>query len=368
MEKTKKRDMNFELLRIISMLLIIASHYILYSGILDELETFTFNYVFLDIIRALTRISVNLYVLITGYYMIKSKIKVKKAVNLWVITVFYSVLMLGISILVGLKPGVKDIIKSFVPVSSGIYWFVTAYLGLYVLTPFINKLLRELSKKQYQILILILFFLIVVVKTVFNHNKWFEPTNGSSIVWLIYLYMIGAYIRLHFNKKVNKKICFIVPIIIAVIIAGIRVVSIKILGKGMERVFDSVNIFNFISTICCFFYFKEVKIKKEFLSNIIVKIAPTTFAVYLIHNNPIFRPFMFEKLMGDFSYANSPLLIIHFIVSVVGIFLACAVIDLVRQKVFDKIGKLKLFQKIDGKLDKVNEKFWNIMEAKNENQ
>ena len=75
MEK-QKRDMNFELLRIVSMILIISSHYIIHSTILDEVEQFSFNYFFIEIIRALTRISVGLYVLITGYYMIKSKIKI----------------------------------------------------------------------------------------------------------------------------------------------------------------------------------------------------------------------------------------------------------------------------------------------------
>lgn len=76
--ENKKRDMNYELLRIISMILIICAHYITHSHIMEDVDIYSFNYFILEIIMASTRISVGLYILITGYYMVTSKMKLKK--------------------------------------------------------------------------------------------------------------------------------------------------------------------------------------------------------------------------------------------------------------------------------------------------
>lgn len=147
-KQIKQRDMNFELLRIIAMLFIIALHYIAHSRIVEKIEVYSLNYIFMDAVRALSIISVNLYVLITGYYMIQSKIKIKKVIYIWILTLFYSIIMLIASIMLGRRPQIVTMIKSFLPFSAGIYWFVTAYLALYILTPFINKLLLSLNKNN----------------------------------------------------------------------------------------------------------------------------------------------------------------------------------------------------------------------------
>lgn len=273
----KKRDMNFELLRIIAMFLIISSHYILHSSILEKLEVFSTNYFIIEIIRAITRISVNLYVLITGYYMIKSMSKVKRIFTLWTTVEFYSILFLIIIIIIQGMPGVKDIIKSIMPISSGKYWFATVYVALYMLIPFINKLLNSLSKKQYQILVMILFILLVGIRTVFNSNPYIDGRIGENLLWITFLYIVGGYIRLYFDKKVNKKLCLSIVIINTILIVIARFISLKYLGKEFGRLLDFSNIINFTSTICLFLYFKEVQIKNEWANRIIGKIAPLTF-------------------------------------------------------------------------------------------
>ncbi len=316
--QTKQRDMNFELLRIISMLFIIALHYISHSGLEQRLESYSFNWVFIDFVKEISIIAVNLYVLITGYYMIKSNITVKKVVYIWTLTVFYSILLLIFSIILGRKLGIVAVIKAFLPFSSGIYWFVTAYIALYILLPFINKFLLSLSKKQYQLLLFILLLMIVVVKSIFPDNIYIEPsTKGNHLSWLIYVYMLGSYIRLWYDRKVMKKnICLLIPFLIALFVAIIRLISGKYFGISINRLLSAVNIFNFISMVCMFLYFRELQIKNVKVNYIISKISSTTFAVYLIHNNPSFRPLLWRKVMGTFSFINSPSLLIHFFITI----------------------------------------------------
>lgn len=363
MEKqVKQRDMNFELLRIIAMLLIVALHYITHSGLEKRLELYSFNYIWIDAVKALAMISVNLYVLITGYYMIKSKMKIKKVLYIWVLTLFYSIVMLVASMILGRKPQLVIMIKSFLPFSAGIYWFVTAYIALYILIPFINRLVLNLNKNQYQLLLVILFGIIVVVKSIFPDNTYIEPSiNGNHVSWLIYVYMLGGYIRLYWNRKINKKLCFTIPLLIAIVIAIVRTIARKYFGINMNRLLQSINILNFISMMCFFLYFKEVKITNEKINHIIGKIASSIFAIYLIHNNPNFRPLLWRKVMGGFELVNTPFLVLHFLVVVIGIFLISVVIDLIRRKIFDLCKKTNIIQKIDGKLDHVNEEFCKIM-------
>lgn len=365
MEKSEKksRDMNFELLRIVSMILIVSSHYVLHGGILDKLEPFSFNYIFIDFIRAAARISVNLYILITGYYMIKSKIKIKKLFNTWITIVFYSITMLAVSaIIAGKIPEIKKIIQALMPISSGIYWFATAYIALYIVTPFINKLLNKLTKKQYFILIAILFVFLVINKTIFNGNGYIDNRNGESFIWFVYLYMVAGYIRLHYNRKTNKKLCILISLITPFIIVTIRVLSMKYLKVSMDRFLDFSNILNFISTICLFLYFREIKMKNTSVNKIIGKISPLMFGIYLIHDNMYIKPYIWRKGLGVYSYATSDNLVIHFILSVILVFCVCAIIEYIRIKIFDLLKHTKISQKTDEKLDSLNEKFWIIME------
>ena len=204
-ETTKKRDMNFELLRIICMILIVASHCIMHSEIMKKVNLYTGNYYFLEFLIAFSKISVNLYILITGYYMVKSKFKTKKLISIWGITFFYSFCTLLICELIGQRVGKKVIIMNLLPFISGRYWFVTTYIGLYLLIPFINKLINNITKKQYELLVLVLFFMLVIAKTIFSSVNYLLPNSGDNLFWFCYLYIIGAYIRLYYDKKINKN-------------------------------------------------------------------------------------------------------------------------------------------------------------------
>lgn len=358
----KQRDMNFELLRIVSMILIISSHYILHGGILKYLELYSFNYFFIDVIRALTRISVNLYVLITGYYMINSKIKIKKLFNLWLIVIFYSIGMFILSTFVGVKPGFQNITRSIMPISSGLYWFPTTYVALYILVPFINILVKKMNQKQYKILLGILFILLVLMKNIFNTNGYIDAKNGSSLIWFVYLYLIAGYIRLYYTKSVNKTICLVITLITPFIITLIRAISLRTMDNNMNKLLDFSNILNFISSIGLFLCFREIKIKNKIINKCTEKLSPLMFGIYLIHENPYFKGHMWKKMIGVYKYATSSKLVIHFIVSVVGVFCICAIIEYIRMKLFDLGKHTKICKKIDEKLDAINDKFWNIME------
>ena len=358
---SKNREMNFELLRIIAMLLIVGSHYVMHGQIQETVQIGSLNQSFLGIIRFLAGIGVNLYVLITGYYMIFSKIKFKKIIKMWFSVVFYSLVILVIYKILGNSIGIKDVIKSIMPICSELYWFVTAYIALYMLSPFINKLIKHLEKRQYLILLIILFIFLVVIKTIFIDSASIESQNGASLIWFIYLYLVAGYIRLYYKEKFNKNVYLWVAILITIIVAIIRYVSIKYLGKEMTRLITFNNIFAFVGTICIFIFFKNVKIQNTVCNKIIGAIAPLTLGVYLIHENPYINNSIWN-LLYTYRFSNSQYLILHFTISIILVFITCAIIEFIRVKLFTILENISLVKKLYEKIDKINEKFWRVME------
>lgn len=360
---SKNRETNFELLRIIAMLFIVGSHYVIHGQIQEIVRIGSFNQSFLGIIRFLAGIGVNLYVLITGYYMIFSKIKLKKTIKMWFSVVFYSLAILVIYKILGNNIGIKDVIKSIMPICSELYWFVTVYIAMYMLTPFINKLIKNLEKRQYLILITILFIFLVFIKTIFIDSTSIESQNGASLIWFIYLYLVAGYIRLYYKERFNKNIYLFGAILITIIVAIIRFISIKYLGKEMTRLITFNNIFAFIGTICIFIFFKNIKIQNRVCNKIIGIISPLTFGVYLIHENPYINNGIWN-LLHTYRFANSQYLILHFTISIILVFTICSIIEYIRIKMFAIIENVSLIKKVYEKIDKINEKFWKIMEEK----
>ena len=91
MSNTKPRQLNMEILRIVAMLMIITLHYLDKGGVLKEFTLkMGLNRELAWIIEALCMGSVNIYVLISGYFLSKSEFKFKKVILLWAQILCYS--------------------------------------------------------------------------------------------------------------------------------------------------------------------------------------------------------------------------------------------------------------------------------------
>ena len=152
MEKEEKsRERQFELLRILAMVFIIIHHYAIHGGIL-EAEVRTANKYIAVLIYSFGQVAVNVFILITGYFLIDSKFKIKKLLKLIFQVLFYTISILIIYIIF---KGIPDwyILKTCIfPIISGTYWYITAYVFLYCLSPFLNILIRNLNQKNIKAL------------------------------------------------------------------------------------------------------------------------------------------------------------------------------------------------------------------------
>ena len=151
----KKRLSSIELLRIIAMLMIIAHHFVCY-GNFDFNHISIGNKIWLQILFSGGKIGVNIFVMISGYFLISSKkIQVNKVLKLIMQILFYSIIIYMIFICFGIETfSIKILFKHIL--GYPIWWFAKTYLALYLIHPYINVLLENITKIEYKRLLIFL--------------------------------------------------------------------------------------------------------------------------------------------------------------------------------------------------------------------
>lgn len=362
MEKKKSRDSNIELLRIVAMLFILLHHYALYNS-LYNLDINNVNKYIGIVLFSLGKIGVNIFILITGYFSIQKKFSIKKLIKLWLEVVFYSV---GITFIFAISGRVqlnfKELIKFIFPISFNKYWFITIYLILYLLMPFINGYVNKINREQYKKMLIILFILCVGLYSIMYSSTTYsmnETLPLSNITFYILIYLTGGYIRLYGIEKIEnisyKRTIGYTLMLFCVFIIFLTVCKIidykyNKLGNVLFWYTRSNSIFVFMLSVLIFYSFKKINLKEIKLINLL---ASTCFGVYLIQSHSyIAGPKLYKNIIHTGQFIDTPLLIVQAIASIIAIYLVGGCIDLLRQKILEeRIIKIKKFDKFFEKVD-----------------
>lgn len=338
----KTRNSNLEILRIISMIMIIAHHYAVH-GFSSDMLSYGANRYIVDILSLGGKLGVNIFVLISGYFMVKSIFTIKKLLIVVGQTYFYAlgILILFTTILTPVTAINKvDIKKSIFSLSYGSYWFVTCYVVLMILSPYINILIDNMSKKMHQRLIWVLMFVWVIVPSVFMENLW----KFNELGWFVALYIIAAYIRKYidltetkYRKNVILALMSSILLVLSVVIMG-YVGQVYSIGEFLSkrRWYSGLNsVLVVVLSVELLLVFLRMKKREIRIINII---ASAMFGVYLIHDNFILRPYIWRYIFKNQEMYGSQYLIVHAICTISIIFVVCTIIDLIRKYTVEKIG------------------------------
>ncbi len=188
------RTLNIECLRCIAMFFIVLNHCILNLATNEyTLERNFVNFCITDFVYQTVYNGVNVFILISGYFLVKTTRETtnwEKTTKLWLNAFFYSVTIYVILIVLHYKSfDAKNLIHALMPVRYDSYWFITQYLGLYIMSPFLSKWARSMSKKEYQTM-LVSFFIITSIIQLQGLK------GGFSLIWFIFLFMFAGYIQL----------------------------------------------------------------------------------------------------------------------------------------------------------------------------
>ena len=348
---SKPRKSNLELFRIIIMLLIVAHHYVVNSGLMPIImEDFpSAKSTFLTLFGCAGKIGINCFVLITGYFMCTSQITLRKALKLLLQIEFYNFVLFCIFVATGyidITP--KAIFLNLSPITSLKNGFVACYIVFFCFIPFINILIKNMNQRQYQILL----GLCLTVFSIFPQT--IIPISYSYVSWFMVVYLIAAYLRLYppqwslSTKKTGLATIACMVMSLISVWGGAQMFSS--LGKKISFFFfvsDSNKPLAVTTAVCAFLFFKNLNIG---YSKVINTIAASAFGVLLIHaNSNAMRQWLWKDTLDNVeNYAGN--IYLHAVVSVLAVYATCTAIDFIRIQLLEK----PVFKVIDQKLNKKN--------------
>lgn len=279
------RASNLELLRIVAMLMIIALHQNGSANALASLEPHTANFYIANIVEAICICSVNCFVLVSGYFMIdRNEAPVKKCVHLLIDVAFWGLIGCGCSfVLWGEFSGINDIVIAVIPYIKGYRWFVRDYIILMLLAPFLNLGLTQLSKRNYQILVVVLLLVFSIWPSFFPNPP--IDDYGFSCVHFIQIYAIAGYIK-RFGAQSFRPAMYLCGYLVSVALIFLS----ALVGSGYAYAYN--YLFVITASVSLFLFFRSLSIQ----SGIVNKLASGAFDVFVIHTTSFFADLVYVRL------------------------------------------------------------------------
>ena len=325
------RQSNIELLRVISMFMVLLGHYYVISGFSD-IDIISFNWIGMQFLGAWSKVAVDIFVIITGYFLVNQTFRWKKVLKLLSCTYFWGIIVLLLGFALGLSIKTDYIYKSLFPLTP-LNWFARSYLLLYISIPLFNKIINSVSKARLSQIIIALTTIFYTVPTLIST---FISGGGYLTSYFTFgiMYMIGAYIRKYGDAKLDKISIYAGIVSIILILASILWNDIH-MHEGLYIMYlahKGNSVVGLLAAIGIFTIFKNIKISYNPFIN---TVASTTFAVYLIHNNPIISNWLWNSMVSSKDYFESPFFLLHMLGVTLLIFAVCSILEWLRLKAFD---------------------------------
>ena len=326
------RASNFELLRIVSMYLIVWNHFFTHGAWVNPsvqvnvvVQTFS-----------LGKVGVNIFVMITGYFMYGRPFRSRSFFRTAGLTLFWSLVFC----LLGVFGGRETAVLGLKGVDS---WFVIIYLCLYLLIPFLNVLAGNLSRRDYRLMLCIVAAIGSLAPTILPSSTLGQGVlgSGTQLPWFCFLYLLAAYIRKYDVSITPHKLALITMASFMLLVCSRAPVtyfyetsgnSIRVLEVIQSKNHDANYLPVLAVAASVFLCFKEWQVPSNPTIN---KIASTTFGIYLIHDNPLVRTMLWPLFAGLQSNAGMLLLVSAPIC--LAVFAACAIIELARSSLFARV-------------------------------
>lgn len=365
--KSIGRNYSLDCLRILSMFGVVILHAGSHGGVLAISEGINAYTLFFHGIEALAISSVNVFVLISAYFLCAQSFRLSRLLKLWSLVLFYS--LLGFGVATCLNPeafSIKSFLKSVFPISYSQYWFVSAYIIMCLLSPLVNYWLKGITQLQHFISIILLLsvFCLWPDLMVFSNPSGIKNV-GSSAVWFVVLYIVAAYFR-KWPVRVSLSTAFAVYFMSSAAMLAVWAIMASITNTTNFRdeayglvsfyYFRYNSLLPFIATVSLFWGFRGLTIKNNSLQKAISLIAPLMLGVYLIHDNGYFRDYVWSNLRGLEPSLSAPFIVMGHAVAV---FVLCAMADAVRTMLFSVFGKRtegSFMNKVDAFPDRVKTK------------
>lgn len=334
-----QHNYGIDLLRIMAMLMIVAHHFSLHSGI--QCDT-AFERSFMAVSALGGKTAVNVFVLITGYCS-SGRIRKEKIANLFLTTSWYAMVLTAVAVFVGAVPiSKKLLVKAALPLLFGdTYWFMVTYLELYLLIPILSSIAQSVdlhTAKRYLILFGVLLSILPTVAGRFIHVN---DLGYNGLVWFIYLFYLGVYLR-RANAASKLKYIYILMAFFAQIASCIalqRGVSVDILRLLLECIADyrANAISPLLISVLMLLGFQNMKITGG--KKLLHIIGGATLGIYLFHDHVYFRNWLWTAVWALNSKLGLNTFAVNAVLTVFWVFIAGLCTELLRGYLFTKVSR-----------------------------
>lgn len=319
------RNIGADVLRLLSMLMICILHVNLRLSIMDKFPNCLYETVSIQ--------AVNLFAMLTGYFYVEARWKISRYLNLWFQVAFYAV---GLTLLgcmmkyMGLfseyHPDVWRVVLP-VPFASG-YWYFTSYTAVFLLIPFLNRLIKSLKRGELRTLLLIVVPLFSLMTCFKGSGCLYQ--HGYNAAWLSALYVMGAYLRLHPLKWGRAATCLVLMSSLA--IQTILYITGNPHETGMLGYAFPLVV---LSAVCMFHLCLGVAVESPMITRVVACLSPLAFGVYLVHIHH-FSWLVLQRVLGLlYNYVGE----VWWLVPVFGfgIFVGSLCVDWCRARLFSML-------------------------------
>ena len=292
-----------DIIKIIACFCVIINHN---GGFLLEYAGYTKSTVlFYSICFSICKIGVPLFLMITGYLLLKQEQSYKKSLKR-IYRIFIPLLF--VSLLIYIKKNGFNI--SFIFIEEFInnpiiipYWYLYMLIGLYLILPFVQKMIKNFKNKDFKCLILIcliipgVFPILKVLGNINFSDKFFISLIPYSIGYMV----AGLYLsQIPLKKKIRNIsiITFILPTTITILYMYISYIVKGEISYSLDSWYyittslPALSIFYIIR-----YYFDRIKSNK-----LIEEISLVTFGIYLFHPLINYKLYCLSVIKNIFSY------------------------------------------------------------------
>ena len=345
----KERDSGIELLRVFAMLLVIGVHAFSYGGFYKEAAAVGGHVAAAALFMKLaTRAAVNIFVILTGYFMVRApfdpKKNLRRAGGVYQKMLFYSVVLTAVFLVLGPAYWVdrgtqfsfwQVILKGLLPVTSQTWYFLTDYLLLCLLIPFVNLALQKLTKGQYAALALGLAAFMSVWMTLTQVRPFsavFEPFGyenlftGKQVFHFLYLYVVGGWFG-RFAKEREKPNALYLLGALGTVLCNYLLYTRLPSSLGFQAVAgDYANPLLVLNAVFLLLFFKDL----HFKNRVVNALGGAALGVYALTEFRFLRTVLWNTVsFRKLDNSNLWLNFVHVAAVLCGVFLAAAAVDLV---------------------------------------
>lgn len=303
------RNISVDLLKICSMLMVVALHVTSHGVKNAQIIPFEAPYWFVTIVNSFSLVAVNCFVLISGYFLSGGKVKYGRIIPLWVQVCTYSV---GVYLLLCLLPGmgvtfsIRGLLEYFMPLMTNQYWFFKYYVLIVLLAPFLNDYIASIDKARYEKMLLMCMILFSIIPSVNVFGDTFGAASGYSLIWFVVLYLIAGYLRKYPVSKgpwLRIYLCCSVVTILIRLCGSVPCVPLTWFVNLQANYNSPLVVAASISLFLAALHGKASY--GTFADAVIWKSSGLSFAVYLLHDHGSLSDLLWNKWINLPGYMSS---------------------------------------------------------------